>query len=268
MHGGVKIHLSLGRNELRSAGFVLGLAVMLALTGCGPRTDGDRNLDSLDNELVDGNSAAARDPALMSALQDQIMVDPALAGQANQDALRPPAQPYSGAVPADDIAGRSVTRDAATSERLKSTPAPRTGDCPQCTAARESLTLGALAARQNDRRTSGCASNMRYSTRWADRLPADLPLYPDARVSEAAGSESGACALRAVSFSSAAALQTVIDWYYTRATTAGYSAEHQADGAEHVLGGTRDSDDGAYAIFLTARADGGTDVDLVANNGR
>ena len=100
-----------------------------------------------------------------------------------------------------------------------------------------------------------------------DRLPADLPLYPDARVTEAAGTQASGCALRAVSFASSASLQTVLDWYYTRVTSAGYSAEHQADGGEHVLGGTRDRDNGAFALFLTSRKDGGTDVDLVANNG-
>ena len=244
------------------------LVLPVALAACGSRGDGDRNLDSLDNELVDANSTA-RDPALTSALQDQIMVDPSLAQQANNDAVRPPAQPYSGAVPPDGIAGSSnaaASTGASTSERLKKAPAPN-ANCPQCGAARESLTLGALAARQKDKRTSGCADNMRYSARWAQRLPADLPLYPDARVSEAAGTEAGGCALRAVSFATSASLQTVVDWYYTRATNAGYSAEHQAQGAEHVLGGTRDRDNGAYAIFLTSRRDGGTDVDLVANNG-
>ena len=242
-----------------------------ALAACGARGDGDRNLDSLDNELIDGNSAGTTsDPALMSALQDQIMVDPSLAQQANNDAVRPPAQPYSGAVPPDGIAappsGAAATTAAGRSETLKKTPAPG-ANCPQCGAARESLTLGALASRQKDKRTSACASNMRYSARWAQRLPVDLPLYPDARVSEAAGAEAGGCTLRAVSFASSAPLQTVLDWYYTRATNAGYSAEHQAEGAEHVLGGTRDRDNGAYAIFLTSRRDGGTDVDLVANNG-
>lgn len=246
------------------------LVLPVALAACGSRNDGDRNLDTLDNELVDSNSASSRDPALMSALHDQIMVDPTLAQQANNDAVRPPAQPYSGAVPPDGVAvppsGTVASTGAASSETLKSAPAP-SATCPQCTAARESLTLGALASRQKDKRTSGCAGKMRYSARWAERLPADLPLYPDARVSEAAGSEAGGCAIRAVSFASSAPLQTILDWYYTRATKAGYSAEHQADGGEHVLAGTRDRDDGAFALFLTSRADGGTDVDLVANNG-
>lgn len=249
------------------------LVLPVALAACGPSSN-DRNLDTLDADLAGGNSVGnSRDPALMSALQDQIMVDPALAAQANNDAVRPPAQPYSGAVPADGIAsanGKSAATvtSATTSEKLKSAPAPTAGECTGCKAARESLTLGALAARQKNQKTANCAANMRYSSRWAQRLPADIPLYPNARVVEAAGTEGNACAIRAVTFSTSASLQNVIDWYYTRASNAGYSAEHQADGAEHMLGGTRESDDGAFALFLTGRSDGGTDVDLVANNGR
>jgi len=247
----------------------------LAIAACGPRADADKNLDSLDGQLVDENGTAgnAADPALLSALQDQIMVDPALTQQANNDAIRPPAQPYSGAVPPDGIAAApgaagsiAGAQGADTSQAVKSAPAPQ-GDCPQCKVAKASYTLGALASKQSDGRTSGCAGGLNYSTGWATRLPADLPLYPDARVAEAAGSQSGHCALRAVSFSTSAPLGTVVDFYYTRATNAGYSAEHQSDGSEHVLGGTRGKDGGAYAIFLTSRGDGGTDVDLIANNG-
>lgn len=249
----------------------LALLVPLALAACGPRSDGNSNVDMLDAELAgDNGTGNLRDPALMSALQDQIMVDPALAQQANNDAVRPPAQPYSGAVPPDTIAttaGASPIVGAATSEKIEPTPAPKSGDCPGCKTARGALTLGALAARQPDRHASACAAGMRYSTHWAERMPADLPLYPDARVTEAAGTNGGGCAVRAVSFASSASLQTVLDWYYTRARNAGYSPEHQADGAEHVLGGTRARDQGAFALFLTSRADGGTDVDLVANNG-
>ena len=73
--------------------------------------------------------------------------------------------------------------------------------------------------------------------------------------------------LRRPSFSAPQPMQAVLDWYYTKAVRAGYSAEHQVDGAQHILGGTRARDDGAYVLFLTARRDGGTDLDLVANNG-
>lgn len=256
------------RNRLRILGVV---ALPLALLACGKREE-DRNLDSLDNELVEAGSGGtnASDPAMTAALHDQIMVDPALTQHANADSIRPPAQPYSGGVPPTGIAqtpgSNTGTAGAATSETIKPAPAPST-DCPGCTAARESLTLGALASRQKDRRTSACAGAMRYSASWADRLPVDVPLYPGARVTEAAGANSATCALRAVSFSTNARLQTVVDWYYTRVTNSGFTAEHQSDGTQHTLGGTRDGDGGAYVLFLSPRRDGGTDVDLIANNG-
>jgi len=242
----------------------------LALSACGQK-DADRNIDSLDAELTANTQGNARDPAMTSALQDQIMVDPALAGQSNNDTLRPPHQPYSGATPPDSVApAKTADNDAAqgngSSSGGKGAPAPQ-GACPQCKVREDSVTLGALARRQPDRRTTACAGSLRYSTGWVQHLPADLPLYPDARVNEAAGSTDGGCALRVVSFSTGASVQSVIDWYYARVTGAGYSAEHQADGAQHVLGGTRGRDGGAYVIYVQPRGDGRTTVDLVANNG-
>ena len=242
----------------------------LALSACGQKKD-DSNIDSLDAELTGNTQGNSRDPAMTAALQDQIMVDPALAGQSNNDSLRPPQQPYSGAVPPDSVAP-SKTADnggagaTGSSSGGKSAPAPN-GNCPQCKVRDDSVTLGALAKRQSDRKTSACAANLQYSTGWVQRLPADIPLYPDARVDEAAGSANGGCALRVVSFSTGASVKAVIDWYYGRVTGAGYSAEHQADGNQHVLGGTRGRDGGAYVIYVQPRGDGRTEVDLVANNG-
>ena len=245
-------------------------AVPLALAACGTKPAAESNLDSLDAELA-GNATNASDPAMRAALQDQIMVDPALAGQSNADTIRPPQQPYSGAIPPDLVAGGkndgTVTASGSSSSGgSKPTPAP-SKDCPQCKVKNDLVTLGALASRQADRRTAGCARNLHYSTSWAQRLPADLPLYPDARVDEAAGAAANGCALRVVSFSTGASLQAVLDYYYGRATAAGYSAEHQADDGQHVLGGTRGRDGAAYVIYLETRGDGRTEVDLVANNG-
>jgi hypothetical protein len=56
----------------------------------------------------------------------------------------------------------------------------------------------------------------------------------------------------------------MVDWFYTRATKGGYSAEHQADGDQHVLGGTRGN--AAYAVFLSPEGQG-TSVDLVVDGG-
>ncbi|MGY2734993.1 hypothetical protein ACVWYO_002667 [Sphingomonas sp. UYP23] len=257
----------------RSRVFLSVVILPLALLACGKR-DGERDLDTLDNELVDAGTAApnSSDPAMTSALHDQIMVDPSLAQHSNANSVRPPAQPYSGGVPPVTIAqtagNPAGTDGSAVSQRAKQAPPPASKTCPGCQVARDSLTLGALAAGQADNRTSSCAGAMRYSASWADRVPADVPLYPAARVVEAAGAETGTCHLRAISFATNASLKTVIDWYYTRVTNAGFSAEHQSDGAEHTLGGTRQRDGGAYVLYLTSRRDGGTDVDMVANNGR
>jgi hypothetical protein len=243
----------------------------LALVACGQKPSAESNIDSLDAELAGNATGNNGDPALRSALQDQIMVDPALAGQSNNDAIRPPQQPYSGALPPDSVAGTRSDGTATASGSSSSggaKPAPAaSGDCPQCKVKNDSVTLGALASRQADRRTAGCANRLRYSTGWVQRMPADLPLYPDARVDEAAGAADNGCSLRVVSFSTGASIQTVLDWYYGRVTAAGYSAEHQANDGQHVLGGTRGRDGAAYMIYLDTRRDGRTEVDIVANNG-
>ena len=233
--------------------------LLLSATAC---SDGDSpNRDTMDTAP---GAESETDPALMSALRDQIMVDPNLDGQANADSIRPADQPYAQPVPAEGVAANSTPVDDG---ELRSAPEPKAGaTCRDCSVARESMTLGALAQRQAGN-AGGCAADLDYSARWATRLPEAIPLYPRARVREAAGSDKGECRLRVVSFSAPMPMQHMIDWYYTRATRAGYTAEHQADGDEHVLGGTRGSDDGAYVLFLSPRPDGGTDIDLVANNG-
>ena len=237
------------------------LLLPLALAGCGGDS-GDRNVDTLDDELAEAATGNGADPMLMSALQDQIMVAPALAQQANGDAVRPPGQPYAAPVPNDGVAAAPPIDNG----DLKSAPAP-TENCPQCAVARSSVTLGALAQAQKTPRTSGCAARLGYAAGWANRLSADVPLYPNARVIEAAGAQGNGCSLRAVSFSVSTPIKTMVDWYYTRTTNGGFSAEHQSDGDQHILGGTRAKDGGAYVLFMTERADGGTDIDLVANNG-
>lgn len=240
------------------AGIVIALAALLA--ACGERAAAPDDLAQLDRDLAAAAIGAVPDPAIVAALEEPIMVDPALVGQANADAVRPPPRPYSAAVPLDALAGKPVPVGP-------TRPAPAaTGDCPDCRAARGALTLGELALRQRDAAIRGCADRIGYSATWSTRLPAALPLYPDARVSEAAGADAAGCALRLVSFATAAAARPVIDWYHARATDAGYSATHRADAAMHVLDGTR-RDGAAYRLYLTPRPGGGTRVDLIVNRG-
>ncbi|WNO54546.1 hypothetical protein [Stakelama saccharophila] len=239
----------------RTAAFLL---LPLALAACSGNDD-DQDLGALDNQLIgQGNGV---DPAITGALRDQIMVDPDLVGQSNGGAIRPPSQPYSAGVPKTGTARR-----AAADGKLMRAPAPvKAKACSECEAGRESLTIGALAA--NQPAAKGCAADLDYSAKWAQRLPDGLALYPRAHVIEAAGSTGGRCHLRVVSFWADQPMQHMLDWYYTQARRAGYDAEHQVDGNEHILGGTRTSDGGAYVLFMTPRKGGGTDIDLVANRG-
>lgn len=110
-----------------------------------------------------------------------------------------------------------------------------------------------------------CVAKVAYSAIWASKLPAAVPLYPDARMVEAAGTDRDDCALRVVNFTSTAPVTRVIDWYAARVTKFGYSAERKLDGAQHILAGTRG--DAAYILYIRPRAGGGSDIDLVANAG-
>jgi hypothetical protein len=112
----------------------------------------------------------------------------------------------------------------------------------------------------------GCGKNLNYSLDWAKRLPAAMPIYPEAKLIEAAGADAGQCTLRVVSFTSTAPMQTLIDWYYTQAVRSGFSSEHQIKDGDHILAGVREEDDSAYYIFF-AEKNGGVEVDLIANNG-
>ncbi|WP_019515786.1 hypothetical protein [Sphingomonas sp. Mn802worker] len=249
--------------------FLLSALLVLALAGCGDQTPEQSAAPGPAAAVTStAASSAAADPALTAALRDQIMVDPSLVQQANADTVRPPTQPQSGALPPVDIAAAAHAQPAALAaspgEALRSAPAA-TGECRQCAIARRSLTLGALAEAQGGR-TGQCAANVDYSAGWANRLPREVPLYPDARVTEAAGADGQGCALRVVSFSSAAPMQRLLDWYYTKSGDAGYTAQHQADGAEHVLAGNRRGG-GSFLALMRARQDGGTDVDLMADGG-
>lgn len=240
------------------------LALLVAACGGAGEPTGNAQasaLDAIDDALVGNAASSAGDPALTAALHDQIMVDPALVQQANDDTVRPPTTPLSGAVAPDGIAVAAM-KTITLPTGMRSAPAA-SGHCRQCTAARRALTLGALAQAQGGD-AGRCAARLAYSTAWANRLPAAFPLYPDARVAEAAGADGDGCALRVVSFVSAQPMQKLLDFYYTRATDAGFAAGHQADGADHILAGTKPGA-GAYLVTLRPHREGGTDVDLMVD---
>lgn len=237
---------------MRRTKLMIATAIALSLAACGRKDREQASLDVLDNELV-GN---ATDPALTAALEDQIMVDPNLAAKGAAGTRRTPgaiAQP----IPADRRADAAKAEYAMANGKLLRTPAAGkfTGN------AGEPATLGQLAAAQKG--GAGCAEKLDYSARWAARLAPEMSVYPKAQVVEAAGGNEAPCKMRVVTFRADANMQAVLDYYYTKALRAGYSAEHLEDGKDHMLGGTRRDD--AFMLFLRTLPGGGTEVDLVSN---
>lgn len=201
------------------------LAAVLALAACN-RGGGENNLSELGNDA---------DPAVTSALNDQILVDANLATQSNRNAARPSPTPAGAPYPAPDGAGSSPAK-------------------------------GATAALGEGK---GCSDARRfdYNMAWANRLAPNFPVYPGGRVTEAAANNSSGCSTRVVTFATAADWQRVLDWYHTRAVRAGYSSEHQVRDGDHILAGGNARDKGAFYLIVTPKPKG-SEVALIANNGR
>ena len=205
------------------------LAAALTLAACGGGDESD--LANLDNQIV-GNDA---DPALTSALQDQILVDPALANQSNRNAVRPPETPTQAQYPSY---GTRTPGAGAQQVRL----AGAGGECTK-------------------------ADDFDYDRSWATRLPAAFSLPQGARITDAAGNDKGNCRSRVVTFNIGAAPQRVVDWYNGAAVRGGYSAEQQQRDGDYILAGTNRSG-GAFYLIVTPLSSGGSEVALIADEGR
>lgn len=207
---------------------VVALAVLVALAGCSGGKDEQANLAQLDAQLTGnaGDAAAAIQP---------------------------------GDAPAASAAATKLAGGA-----LRSTPAAK--PCPDCSAGpgagKKADTLGGLANQQGN---TACGK-VSYGNQWAKSLPEPFTLYPGATLAEAAGVDGKTCRLRVASFTTPVAMQAVMDFYYTRATRAGFDAEHVIMDGDHVLGGTRTRDDGAYILTFKPGKAGGTAVDIVASH--
>jgi len=239
--------------------FAIGAAT-LVLAGC-EKAD-DTAAQNEDAALL----ADAADPAMKGALEDQILVDPDLVDKSNRNAVL--AEGSDGSVPSagvpkGQIAAVEKAAAAAIGPRgLMNAPAPKKVAAEDCKDCNQGSTLGAKAAQQ----TGACTGKLDYAMGWANRMPADFAVYPRANVKEAAGVDKGQCNIRVVNFTTPAAIKNVVNFYYTKARRGGYSAEYQLRGADHVLGGTKGDD--AFVLFLKPMANGGTEVDIVANGGR
>ncbi|MEO0062983.1 MAG: hypothetical protein RLZZ08_1543, partial [Pseudomonadota bacterium] len=108
-----------------------------------------------------------------------------------------------------------------------------------------------------------CANRAGYTTAWAAKMPATFPVYPRGAVQDAAGTDDQGCALRVVNFHTPMPLGEVMDFYYTRATTAGFAARRLMQDGDDVLAGTRGK--ASFVIYARRMASGATEVDLVTS---
>ncbi|MEP7351175.1 MAG: hypothetical protein ABI668_14645 [Sphingorhabdus sp.] len=246
---------------------LVSVALALPLAGCGRTNTDEAAVADLDNKLTGKGS----DPAMNAALNDRILVDPDLTDGGNANAVKSANKPLSGAIPADRGYEGDASIEALDGAKLMRAPKPAVvgeEDCTNCGTNR-GQTLGALAADQGVTSGKGtCDAKLQYGAGWATRMPPEFPVYPKGRVKEAGGVDGGICDIRVATFTTSAKMQNVVDYYYTRARKSGFSAEYQVRAGEHVLGGTRDNDGGAYFITFNPHPGGGTSVDIVANNGR
>lgn len=244
------------------------VALSLTLAACGTGQS-ETDAEALDSALL--GEADNSDPALTTALEDQIMVDQDLAGQSNANAALP-GDAVSGSPIPETLHTAADAQEAISAGRLLSAPAPTQGEeCTECdgrSAGQGETTLGAIAGRQsNTPQGAACTAPVEYGMQWASALPRAFSVYPGSEVVEAAGHNEEGCRVRVVSFRTNASMQRLLDWYYTRAVRTGFSAEHQLRHDNNVLGGYRARDEGAFYIIFAPRPGGGTDVDIIANKG-
>lgn len=199
----------------------------LLLAACGSTEE--NSLAAIDNEIA----KADIDPAISSAIEDEILVDPTLVGQSNPDGVRQPERPLTAQYPTR--AGADVA--------------------------------GGNAATPGGPVSSPCGVPFQHGAEWAERLPADFPAYPGGRVSEAAGADRGDCHVRVVSFATDHDWERVLDYYRAAAARAGFDAEHELKDGDHVLGGTHAGNDRAYLVIVTPEGSG-SKVALIVNGGR
>lgn len=212
------------------------IAALLATTACSGGGDGN-DIAEIDNQLI-ANDA---DPALTSALEDQILVDPTLVQQSNATAVRPPETPVQAQYPPG--------RDPGESSQVR----------------RAASRVGAAAGAESGGEAGLCGA-LDYNARWASRLPAEFPAYPGWRVTDAAGHDGSTCTVRVVTFRTGDAPGRVLGWYRGRAQQAGYSADQETRGADHLLGGVNQRTDTAFVVIVTP-LERGSDVAVIVNRG-
>ena len=214
----------------------------------------------------EAENAAEQDPALAGALEDQIMVDPDLAGQNNGNAALG-ADRMGGALPPLDMSPEAVS--AAQQEAYQMVggqsamkQAPDAGTSTTTQDANGAL-MAAAQATSTSPSGADCASGAREAMDWAAKMPGEFPVYPRANVQEAAGNDADGCGLRVVSFRTPVPLEEVMAFYYTRAAGAGFDASRVQQGGDDILAGRKGAR--SYVLYARSLPSGATEAELIVN---
>lgn len=200
-----------------------------------------------------------------SALGDDILIDPDLAGGnlANSAMM---ADLRDGILPPERRSPEAVARARADALALVGGPgslrkAPAASGSAEGGAG-QALTAAAKAA-ASPGGSGDCAADADYTASWATKLPEAFPVYPLGAVQDAAGNDQGNCSLRVVTYLSAVPLGEVLDYYFTRASNAGYTSSHAMDGEYNVLGGTKGQ--ASYIVYGRTLPTSATEITLVTS---
>jgi len=206
------------------------------------------------------------DGAVSSALGDQIMVDPDLAGQ-NQANSAVSAGQGDTALPPELRSPAAIARARAEALALvggsgKMRRAPEAIEVNSNSPTEATLTAAARAAAAPGGNVN-CAEKAEYTMQWAARLPEDFPVYPQGAVQEAAGTDQDGCSLRVVNYVTPVPLNDVVDFYFTRAGAGGFTAKRVREGGDDVLGGVKGKS--SFVVYARKLPAGGTEVDLITS---
>lgn len=205
---------------------------------------------------------AERDPAVVQALGDQIMVDPDLSQQNEANAALtggtdhslPPVVATREAIEAAkleaaDLVGGVTRLLPPDGPMAEGEPLPE----PALYSVAELAKLTPGAAR--------CADAATFTAVWAAKVPQQFPIYPRGNTIEAAGTDAERCALRAVRYLTPVEVADVTAFYAARARQFGFATSYAKRGEFEVLAGSRGA--ARFAAYVRRRGSGNAEVGLV-----
>ena len=191
---------------------------------------------------------------MAKALDDPIMIDPDLMDR-NRAGNAIDISPPDGSLPSPELGAKALA-DARAAALIDLGGPGKMLSAPAASSA-------ATIEMHDPRAAPACSGRAQHTMQWAARMPQPLPVYPHGAVEKAQGSDAPGCAYRAITFITPVPGGEVLDYYYTRAMAAGFSAQRVTMGDNDALSGSKGA--AAYAVHVRQVAGGATEVELVTS---